>query len=178
MKKLDLIGKHFGRWAVIERANSRQEGNHKSGYWLCRCGCGNLKEVRASNLSSGQSEGCGCKNKLKEGESQFNILLSEYRQRNAGKRGLTFDLNKEQFKALVFSNCYYCGAVPNQVRKRATANGICVYNGIDRLDNSKGYIISNCVSCCKLCNSMKSKLSKEDFLQHIKKIHKNMLEAE
>lgn len=29
------------------------------------------------------------------------------------------------------------------------------YNGIDRLDNTKGYTPENSVACCKHCNSLK-----------------------
>ena len=39
------------------------------------------------------------------------------------------------------------------------------YNGIDRIDSTKGYFNDNVVSCCKVCNRAKSNLSLEDFKQ-------------
>lgn len=36
--------------------------------------------------------------------------------------------------------------------------------GIDRIDNSIGYISNNIVSCCKVCNVMKNKYSVDNFL--------------
>lgn len=44
-------------------------------------------------------------------------------------------------------------------------------NGIDRIDSSKGYTIDNCVSCCPLCNQMKSNIDQNMFLTQIEKIY-------
>ena len=48
------------------------------------------------------------------------------------------------------------------------------FNGIDRKNNNKGYIMSNSITCCKNCNSMKSDLSLKNFKRQIKKIHKHL----
>ncbi|HEC67150.1 MAG TPA: hypothetical protein ENI23_17875 [bacterium] len=42
--------------------------------------------------------------------------------------------------------------------------------GLDRVDNKKGYELENCVPCCKICNSMKMTMDKDEFLKHIKRI--------
>jgi len=58
MKRLDLIGKKFGRWVVL-----KDVGNDKWGasQWLCVCGeCSNKKIVSRSNLVKGSSKSCGC----------------------------------------------------------------------------------------------------------------------
>lgn len=47
-----------------------------------------------------------------------------------------------------------------------------VANGIDRLDNSKGYTLGNTVSCCKGHNTMKSSLSTNEFLELIRSAYK------
>jgi hypothetical protein len=47
-----------------------------------------------------------------------------------------------------------------------------LYNGIDRIDTHKGYVTSNVVSCCQMCNVMKWKYSKEEFLEHLERILK------
>ena len=41
---------------------------------------------------------------------------------------------------------------------------------IDRIDNSKGYIKGNVVSCCKKCNTAKNTMTTEEFKQWIKKV--------
>lgn len=53
-KKIDLTGQLFGRWTVIS-----QNGNRKGGaaLWLCRCVCGEEKNVSGTDLRSGKSTG-------------------------------------------------------------------------------------------------------------------------
>jgi len=77
----------------------------------------------------------------------------------ARKRGYEFKLSFAQFTKLFIGECHYCG-VENA-------------RGIDRVDNNIGYIIDNCVSCCGVCNKMKWKLNKDDFLEKVKQIFKN-----
>lgn len=56
-KMVDLTGKRFGRWTVLERS-----GNNSSGQatWLCKCDCGTERIVSGSSLRAGRSNGCGC----------------------------------------------------------------------------------------------------------------------
>lgn len=49
----NLVGKTFGRWEVIKPGS-------RYGYWLCRCKCGQEKEVYYSSLLNGKSQSCGC----------------------------------------------------------------------------------------------------------------------
>ena len=46
-----------------------------------------------------------------------------------------------------------------------------LWNGIDCIDSSKGYVEGNVVPCCKSCNEMKSSKSSEDFLRQVEAIH-------
>ena len=109
--------------------------------------------------------------KLEYGESGLNKLIRDYRKRALYKLCVIFDLTKEQFKYLTKQNCYYCGKEPDQIRKNNDySHGIYVYNGIDRLDNNRGYTTDNTVSCCGLCNKMKLTLTEEQFYKHLLKI--------
>lgn len=46
----DLTGQQFGEWEVVE----------KSGYlWKCRCSCGKISCISASDLATGKSKSCG-----------------------------------------------------------------------------------------------------------------------
>ncbi len=47
----------FGRLAVISCVGSKFGGNT---YWLCRCDCGELTQVRGSHLTAGDVTSCGC----------------------------------------------------------------------------------------------------------------------
>ncbi|AGD92383.1 hypothetical protein LBA_00465 [Megavirus lba] len=69
------------------------------------------------------------------------------------KKGYDFELTKEEFKKIVESDCYYCGCPREKY-----------LNGIDRLDNDKGYIIENTVPACKICNNMKNSLNESTFI--------------
>ena len=65
----------------------------------------------------------------------------------------------EEFSRITSTPCGYCG----ESKKRI---------GVDRIDNSKGYIKGNIVAACKICNYMKRSYSIEEFLNHVKKIAK------
>jgi hypothetical protein len=59
LKRVDLTGQRFGRWIVLEYADSTVYGKGK---WLCRCDCGTIKNVLGDNLKSGKTKSCGCWN--------------------------------------------------------------------------------------------------------------------
>lgn len=59
---IDLTGKRFGYWTVLERDYNTQKKNI---YWVCRCNCGTVRSVAGTSLRSGISVSCGCeKDKL------------------------------------------------------------------------------------------------------------------
>ena len=60
------------------------------------------------------------------------------------KREYEFLLNFEEFSTIVDKECFYC--------KHKIAQEI---NGIDRINNSKGYTKENTVPCCEMCNRIK-----------------------
>ncbi len=169
-KRNNLLGKQVGDLKVIFDCGVDRRG--KNIVWLCSCKCGNLSLQRAGDLSQGRVKSCGCsKRYLPKGKARFNHVLSRYKKQ-AKQRGFSFDLTEETAHELMTKDCYYCGNPPNNISERKTSYGRFVYSGIDRVDNKVGYTIGNCVSCCHLCNRMKSDLAFEDFLDHIKKIYK------
>jgi len=54
--RLDLRGRRFGRWQVMQRAKPVNGLTR----WICVCACGVRRTVRTADLSSGQSRSCGC----------------------------------------------------------------------------------------------------------------------
>lgn len=187
MRKIkDLKGKLFGRLTVIEFSH-KSEKEKGAAYWKCSCECGGSTISRGGCLISGQTKSCGCLRKeaaskfiikqnkersLPEGEASKNMMYKFYEKR-AASRELSFELSKEQFVELTSKNCYYCDKEPSQVIHchKTNLNGAYVYNGIDRKDNSLGYIIGNCVPCCKDCNIAKMQMSETEFLKLIKRIY-------
>ena len=164
---IDMKGKQFSNWTVMEIS---AKTTHKKVYWDCQCKCGRIIPVDGTALRSGKSKGCGCERlnrRLPDGVAAFNALYRAYEQR-ADNRGYSFDLTKDEFKKLVTYSCKYCGEIPRQEYKSKTTSFI--YNGVDRVNNSLGYSVDNCVPCCKLCNSMKERNSALIFINHCKKV--------
>ena len=53
---VDISGNRYGRLTAI----SFSRKVNKKYYWLCKCDCGNTKEVRKDHLISGNVKSCGC----------------------------------------------------------------------------------------------------------------------
>lgn len=56
MKKIDLVGKRFGKLVVIKPIITE----NKNRAWECVCDCGNTKVILGCNLTGGKSNSCGC----------------------------------------------------------------------------------------------------------------------
>lgn len=53
----DLTDKTFNLWTVIDYAGKTAD---RKSLWNCRCQCGTLRAVRSQDLTSGNSQSCGC----------------------------------------------------------------------------------------------------------------------
>lgn len=165
---IDITGQRFGRLVVIEQSSKRTKT--KGAYWKCLCDCGNEIIVIAANLKRGHTKSCGCLSKetrfLGNGESGLNYVIRAYKM-NAELRGYEFNLTREQVKEITSKNCFYCNKPPERVGKGAkiSRDGDYIYNGMDRVDNDKGYTLDNIVPCCYSCNVRKRGLSKEDMIK-------------
>lgn len=103
------------------------------------------------------------KDKLPYGYAARNSVIRSYR-RNAKNRSLNWELSLEDCELLFQSDCFYCGCPPaNKHNGQPGYNGVYIYNGIDRMDNDKGYTTDNCVSCCGDCNDLKGARSRQEF---------------
>jgi hypothetical protein len=155
-----MVGKTYGFWTVLE---SRPE--NKKGMIKAQCLCGKIKIIRGRSIRNGESKSCGCKTKriptgirTPGSNPAMNGIYSLYRSKSK-RQGILFELNINEFKYLTSLNCFYCNAVPANKNVKTTCEYI--YNGIDRVDNSKGYNINNCVPCCYICNTHKAAVTKE-----------------
>jgi hypothetical protein len=173
----DLTNMLFGRLTVL-CLDSIKRGKS---YWLCECSCPEHTRVVvcASNLTRNHTTSCGCvktewKNRLEKDGASFNGLISDYKG-NAKRRGYIYNLNNEDFKVLTQKPCTYCGAEPSGIKIKGT-RGFYIYNGIDRVDSTLGYELSNVVPCCWICNRCKSNFSVIDFLSHVEKIYTHGVE--
>jgi hypothetical protein len=185
-KFVNLNGKIIGRLTIIERGSDYISPNgYKRIQWLCKCECGNIKLISSSSLLSGNCKSCGCYQKdniiknvtLEFGRAAFNSIYATYKI-DAEKRNLEFELSKLEFKEIIDRNCFYCNCSPSQIKKNIHNAGDYIYNGIDRVNNDKGYIIGNVVPCCIQCNKSKNNLTLDEFKIWIFNIYKNFIENE
>lgn len=71
-----------------------------------------------------------------------------------------FDLTFDEFMQFWNKPCYYCGSSIELI-------------GLDRMNNSVGYVLHNVVPCCTFCNRMKYTHDAESFIKQCTKISEN-----
>jgi hypothetical protein len=186
-KSVYSVGQFFGKLEIKEVLPSIGAGNHVRLRCLCHY-CNNEKQMSAANIKRRNSCGCqqnnssewkniGAKNmpwQLPSGEAARRHLQYQYKK-GAERRNLKYSLTETEFNELITGKCFYCGdKLTNRVKGQGKTSGDFFYTGIDRVDSSDGYTKENSVSCCWTCNNMKNKTSKSDFINHIKKIFRNL----
>lgn len=165
----EMTGQKFGQLTVIKRTGIDTGGNVT---WLCKCACGNKAVVLGTNLRSGGTRSCGCSSSLPKGMASFNQIFSCMKY-GAKRRGYQWQLTKEQVQMLTQKSCYYCGIEPNQGNYSSARNGVYLYNGLDRIDNNRGYLITNVVPCCGTCNAAKGIKTTEEFKLWLRKAYEH-----
>ena len=170
---IDIKGKKYNRLTPLVYLGESK--------WRCQCDCGKISVIRSYDIINGRTKSCGClvkettrnKNLKRWGESSLTHIYLTYKA-GAKARGLSFNLSKEEVKELVDKPCFYCGETRSNEKKSKHNNGSYYYNGIDRVDNSFGYELSNVVPCCWKCNKGKWTMTKEDFINWIDKVYHNI----
>ena len=169
--RVDHAGKKFGRWTVVSFYDTLGGESR----WLVRCSCGTEKIASCEDITGQRSFSCGCaqKDRANSGASARAHVFCGYKSA-AKKRKLAWGLSDEEFDFLTGSNCHYCGTPPSTIKRSRWGTGTFIWNGIDRVDNTLGYISSNVVPCCRICNHAKRTLSYEDFVNWIKKAYDHL----
>lgn len=174
-------GDIFGKLTIISYTD--REG--KKGEYKCLCECGNITYARTDALKKGKHSSCGCmrnaprpERRLENNMAMKNSLLKNYKS-SAKRRNHIFELSKDQFIILIEGNCHYCGAKPSNIQnsKNIINYEEYKYNGIDRVDNTLGYTLDNCVSCCAKCNMAKRDMSKDEFIEWIELAYNNIFKS-
>jgi hypothetical protein len=117
-------------------------------------------------------------NNTKHTPSQLWLITVKHQIKNSAKnRNLEYCIEDGQLKEICSSKCYYCGVGPsNFIKVRRKDLETVIYQGIDRINSSIGYLPYNVRPCCKDCNRAKSELSDENFKILIVRIYNHMLE--
>ena len=79
-----FIGKRIGHLTVLSHIGNRVISGKSRNFWLCRCRCGNTKEIMHQSLISGKAKSCGCKRHCPDPSlvkrntlSQIKTMISE-----------------------------------------------------------------------------------------------------
>lgn len=155
MRRKFYVGYKQGLWTIVDLP-------YKSKKVLLRCECGYEDWKFVSNLSSRKSQGCrNCMFKTPQHKTYLLVL------RTASRRSLKWELTEEQWIDLATQSCYYCGSEPSNMISKYKFK----YNGLDRIDSSLGYSLTNVVVSCKICNRAKSDMTQKDFYDWIKRAY-------
>lgn len=146
--KLEMIGKKFGRWEVVQEGTPKLYSGRTHRYWECLCSCGTVTQVKEASLLSSKSESCGCLHREKlitrlttHGNRKHPLYAvwdamkgrclrkNDKSYSNYGGRGLTYSKDWEDFS--VFFNW-------------AVLNGYTKGLLLERKDNNSGYTPENC----------------------------------
>lgn len=155
------------------------------------CFCGNktiVSKTRFHELISGRKKCTGVHNldpdaehwgwqKFPKNVAAMRKKVQSY-QSSAKRRGYDWRLSEDEAIKLMLSNCHYCSAPPGNTHRDCNKHAFLkersfVYSGIDRVDNTMGYTIDNCVPCCITCNRSKGTLTMEEWGDWINRLQSN-----
>lgn len=180
--RLELSNQRFGRLIVLEDLGIERVGSTTYRYWGCVCDCGNKVAVRGTPLVKGITKSCGClhrevsgqqatrRNRKEFGRDAWFQVYNSYRS-SANRRGYEWNLSEEDFLKVVVSPCLYCGVALENTRTGRKDGAVFRYTGLDRIDNTLGYITTNLAPCCTKCNLAKRDMTTSEFCSLIVDIH-------
>ena len=168
---ITLLGKRFGRFVVLARAENAKRA--RCPRWLCRCDCGKEKIVRGQHLRQGRTTSCGCL--LREVSSvRFTThgmhgtpeeLMFRSARGRAKKRKLEFNLVLADIQIPKF-----CPLLGVKIMQNLGRRGPCPESPtLDRRDSSRGYTRDNVWVISHKANTIKSNSTLEELEQIVKK---------
>ena len=182
-KQKDRTGETYNRLTFVRRVDK--------GRWELKCVCGNLIKALPYDVAvRGKTKSCGCLNRERAKDTvrkkrKYTPIMSTARAIwRCRYRTLSFDV----FYALSQQPCHYCGKEPytsynignckgrsgygpSEIRKQ---EGSFTYNGIDRIDSTRGYDLDNIVPCCLICNRAKADMDYYEFREHIRLMYEHL----
>ena len=146
MKKLNLTGQKFGRLTVLNELHNY----HKKGvYWLCKCECGNLTEVKGTCLTHGHTKSCGCLNR--DITRNRNTIHGAHGSRLytiwQAMKDRCYNVNFKRYKDYGGRGVAVCDEWKNDFKAFhdwAKNNGYADNLSIDRIDVNGNYEPNNC----------------------------------
>ena len=146
MRKIDLSGKRFDRWTVLQ-----ESGRNKYGHllWLCRCDCGKEVLVLGDSLRRGKSKSCGCltveqtvKRNYRHGDTKDRLYKIWW-----GIKMRTTNPNRKEYPRYGGRGIKLCNEWADDhlaFKEWALSNGYSENLSLDRIDVNGDYEPSNC----------------------------------
>lgn len=156
------VGARFGDLVILGRSEERSSVGQLLWNYECQV-CKGVGSKTVSDLNRGRIScltGCRLKQEMLV---PVKAVYGNMR-RGAVERGHEWGLSFEEVQSMISQDCHYCGARPSNYWFKEGARQSLFYNGIDRVDNSVGYLPENCVTACKFCNLAKSRFPVQEFL--------------
>lgn len=172
----DLTNQVFGSLTAVETI--KKHGSIKI-VWKCTCicdrnTCPKIVFANSGDLRNGRVKSCQGQQYDKSIHLAIRLYFSKIRT-SALKRNYVFELTLDQFIGLIQQPCKYCNANDDIKRMAQSSKPRWALrcNGIDRWDNTMGYIYENCVPCCARCNRAKDDMSGYEYINHCRKVTKH-----
>lgn len=77
MPKIDLTGKEYEYYTVINRNEERTKQNGRNVFWNCKCHCGNLFVATTTDINRQKTKSCGCMAHYLTGKAHFQDITGE-----------------------------------------------------------------------------------------------------
>lgn len=169
LKYIPVIGNKYRDWEVIDDKVYKKKTNRAT-YWKVKCKCG-FEALRDAKHLVDEKVTC-CKSCCKRKNSFEKNYLYRIKQR-AKKSNIEFDLDVDYIILLLKEQNYKCNLSKLDIEIRKLWHGnITQTASLDRIDNSKGYVIGNVQWVHKDINFMKNVYSQEYFIDLCKLIAK------
>jgi len=118
-KITDLTGKKFGKLKVVKLVPK----SSRHTYYLCKCDCGEVKEVRGTHLTSGNVKSCGCYRVSSAVERNSGVFVNLLGKKYGRWTVIGREKNDKWRRTIWLCRCT-CGtekAVPGTELKRGTS---------------------------------------------------------
>lgn len=178
-KAEDYIGETINKLTILEVVEKR--GKNKLKIFLCRCKCGNIVECIATKVITEAKKNCGCywsSIKVKFVTKDITLgfwtkLKNVSRERNNKGRQLDFNITPEYLQEIWDNQkglCYFSNRQLYISKSTEEYKNGMTTASVDRIDNSKGYVIGNIRFVHKIVNLSKRILSDEIYLSICRKV--------
>lgn len=186
----DIVGQTFERLTVRRYAGIREsKGGCKRHSYECLCSCGAVKYVDRDNLfraarGYGGTRSCGCLQRERmsaaswQGHGDISRSYWTELQAQAKERGKSFRLTIQDAWRLFQKQKGRCALSGLPLRfVRCRHDRLTATASLDRIDNSKGYVIDNVQWVHKDINWMRNRFSISRFIELCRAVTANQMEV-